>query len=333
MPPCSTSHQLSHRGSVTSSLQHRDPGETETRENTREAVKWTEHQQFKLLKVQEVPDHHKEISIFGGYRQRLEYKDCLWSIFRLHNETVNIWTHLIGFLIFFSLMVRDALWRQEHIRDVTDLAASLLQLVTYQACMLSSSMFHTMSCHDSRTTWQRIDHASILIALYGTYVRVIVNNFDCFPQHKAVHLVTVTALFGSVLYLKTKTSSGSRVSLPLFLFMALYSVAPFAHWVSLSHLQTNTNVTDTMLWWMVFPYLVAGAGVIFYISHFPEVSCCSGKFDIYGSSHQIWHVLIFSGMAAWYWLCCWVSTTRPLDCIMSELNINSNISLIQESNF
>lgn len=50
-----------------------------------------------------------------------------------------------------------------------------------------------------------------------------------------------------------------------------------------------------MLWWMVFPYLVAGIGVIFYVSHFPEVSCCSGKFDIYGASHQIWHVLIFSG--------------------------------------
>ena len=103
-----------------------------------------------------------------------------------------------------------------------------------------------------------------------------------------------------------------------------------------------------MLWWMVFPYLVAGVGVIFYISHFPEVSCCSGKFDIYGSSHQIWHILIFSGeakdacyfflmslltgMASWYWLSCWVSTTRPLNCIMSELNSNSNISLIQESN-
>ena len=90
MPPCSTTHQLTHRGSVTL----RDPGED---------VRRTQHQQFKLLKVQEVPDHHKEISISGGYRQRLEYKDCLWSIFRLHNETVNIWTHLIGFLIFFSL--------------------------------------------------------------------------------------------------------------------------------------------------------------------------------------------------------------------------------------
>ena len=148
MPPCSNSHQLSHRGSVTLSLQHRDPGETVTRENTSEAAKWIEHQQFKLLKVQEVPDHHKEISIFGGYRQRLEYKDCLWSIFKLHNETVNIWTHLIGFLIFFLLMVRDALWGQEHIRDVTDLAASLLQLITYQVWIWGSDvLFHHNDHH------------------------------------------------------------------------------------------------------------------------------------------------------------------------------------------
>ena len=36
-------------------------------------------------------------------------------------------------------------------------------------------------------------------------------------------------------------------------------------------------------------------------------------------------------MASWYWLSCWVSTTRPLTCIMSEFNINSNGSFIQES--
>ena len=128
MPPCSTSHQLTHRGTVTATIKHRDTGDTVNRDD----VKRTENEEFKLLKVQEVPDHHKEISISDGYRQRLEYKDCLWSIFKIHNETVNIWTHLLGFLIFFSLMLRDALWDQEHIRDVTDLAANLLQLITYQ---------------------------------------------------------------------------------------------------------------------------------------------------------------------------------------------------------
>ena len=132
MPPCSTTHQLSHHGTVTATLQHRDTGEAITRSNTRDDVKKTNNGEFKLLKVQEVPDHHKEISIWGGYRQRLEYKDCFLSIFKIHNETVNIWTHLLGFLIFFSLMLRDALWAQDHIRNVTDLAANLLQLITYQ---------------------------------------------------------------------------------------------------------------------------------------------------------------------------------------------------------
>ena len=89
-------------------------------------------QPFQLLSVQQVPNHHKKISIYSGYRKRLEYQDCLKSIFKLHNETVNIWTHLLGFLIFFVLMVKDLVWRQDHIRDSTDYTATVIQLLTYQ---------------------------------------------------------------------------------------------------------------------------------------------------------------------------------------------------------
>ena len=47
-----------------------------------------------------------------------------------------------------------------------------------------------------------------------------------------------------------------------------------------------------MLWWLSTPYWLAGLGLVFYVSHFPEVKVV---FDILGSSHQIWHVLIFLG--------------------------------------
>ena len=50
-----------------------------------------------------------------------------------------------------------------------------------------------------------------------------------------------------------------------------------------------------MLWWMLFPYIVAGVGVLFYVTHFPEIKVPTGVFDIFGHSHQIWHVFIFSG--------------------------------------
>jgi len=42
--------------------------------------------------------------IFYGYRINHTIKDCLFSIFKLHNETMNIWTHLLPFLFFFSLL-------------------------------------------------------------------------------------------------------------------------------------------------------------------------------------------------------------------------------------
>ena len=110
--------------------------------------------------------------------------------------------------------------------------------------MLSSSLFHTMSCHTTRPLWQKLDHVSILVALYGTYVRVIINNFTCFPHYQNIHLAVVTLLFGSVISLKY--SGATKVSLPLFLSLALYSIAPFLHWVQLSHFIENTNVTNTV---------------------------------------------------------------------------------------
>ena len=37
--------------------------------------------------------------ISSGYRQQLTFYDALRSIFQLHNETWNVWTHLLGFLL------------------------------------------------------------------------------------------------------------------------------------------------------------------------------------------------------------------------------------------
>ena len=89
-----------------------------------------------LLTVEEVPDFLKEISITSGYRACTGYHGCIKSIFKLHNETVNIWTHLLGFVFFFCLMVRDMVWTQEHIRDQADYNATVLQLVTYQVNLI-----------------------------------------------------------------------------------------------------------------------------------------------------------------------------------------------------
>ena len=158
--------------------------------------------------------------------------------------------------------------------------------------MLSSSLYHTMSCNSSSLSWLSLDQSSILLALYGTSVKVIVNNFYCFPHQKNLHLFIVTGLFVSALFLKVRalvTGLVSRVTSLVFLFLAIHSLVIMAHWIHLAQHMAHSDVL-----WMCIPYILGGVGVFFYLSRIPESICCS-EFDICGASHQIWHVFIFAG--------------------------------------
>jgi hypothetical protein len=47
--------------------------------------------------------------IINGYRINHSLNDCLKSVFKLHNETFNIWTHLFPFFIFLSLFIYNVI--------------------------------------------------------------------------------------------------------------------------------------------------------------------------------------------------------------------------------
>ncbi|CAG8665824.1 1969_t:CDS:2, partial [Paraglomus occultum] len=58
----------------------------------------------RLLSFDELPKEWQENPyIRSGYRFLTTKRACLQSIFYLHNETCNIWTHLIGFIFFLCL--------------------------------------------------------------------------------------------------------------------------------------------------------------------------------------------------------------------------------------
>lgn len=58
------------------------------------------------LSFDELPDYLKKNEfITRHYRGTMGIRESLWSVFGYHNETGNIWTHLIGFLLFGMLTV------------------------------------------------------------------------------------------------------------------------------------------------------------------------------------------------------------------------------------
>ncbi|KAJ9163054.1 hypothetical protein P3X46_022769 [Hevea brasiliensis] len=58
----------------------------------------------------ELPEYMKDNEfILSYYRVSWPLKEALFSIFRWHNETLNVWTHLIGFLLFLGLTIANVM--------------------------------------------------------------------------------------------------------------------------------------------------------------------------------------------------------------------------------
>jgi len=294
-----------------------------------------------LLKDSEAPLYMREESITSGYRKKLSYSACVVSYFFLHNETFNIWSHFIGFVIFFYLWIL-ALFYPPPTASTLDMAPITLQLMTYQICMISSALFHTFSCHSEKThrSWQATDHFGIIWAMFGTYVPFLCQAFDCHFEYKIFHLAVVCIMVALVLssqYSKTlarftmkdstKCPKSGGLQLYITLIVACYFLVPLCHWIWLYGGLQNKLVLRK-LQEVIVPWGFGAFGFIFYLSRYPEkLWRKSGIFDIFGASHQVWHVMIFLGMFFWYYQTYAIAVSsndhheRESGCVLEEPNI------------
>uniref|UniRef100_A0A8I3NXH7 Progestin and adipoQ receptor family member 3 n=1 Tax=Canis lupus familiaris TaxID=9615 RepID=A0A8I3NXH7_CANLF len=139
---------------------------------------------IRLYTYEQIPVSLKDNPyITDGYRAYLPSRLCIKSLFILSNETVNIWSHLLGFFLFFTLGIYDmtsVLPSASASRE--DFVICSICLFCFQVCMLCSVGYHLFSCHRSEKTcrrWMALDYAGISIGILGCYVSGVFYAFYC----------------------------------------------------------------------------------------------------------------------------------------------------------
>jgi len=261
-----------------------------------------------LLTWDEIEDWQRDNEyIITGYR-RLQYnwKGCFRSVFSyLHNETVNIHSHLWGGLLFVYIFcafhpayvsAHDALtWK--------DTAVVTIFLLSAISCMFGSSLYHTSECHSKEvsTRCHALDYSGIVVLIVGSFFPSIYYGFFCDPHLQTLYLagIAVMGIGAASIVLNPEyakpTHRAARTT--VFIALGLSAVAPIGH-LLLSH-SVEELMLDVGFGWLVLSGATYIFGAVMYAKRVPE-KWAPGKFDIWGSSHQIFHFCVVLAALAHY---------------------------------
>lgn len=183
------------------SLRQRRPSVSETISSTltqattaaKSALSSTLHLHWDDLEPWRRDNHY----IQTGYRHTSNsYLTSLHSLLYIHNETVNIYTHLIGAIFFITISY--LLFSLIHPRYDTASASDLIVFACFfagaAACLGMSATYHTLSNHSPAVAkWgNKLDYTGIVFLIVGSYVPALWYGFYCMEGKLAVYLSAVS---------------------------------------------------------------------------------------------------------------------------------------------
>ena len=150
-----------------------------------------------LLSYNHIPKWYQENPfIFHGYRlvtnsARASFASWLY----LHNETVNIYSHLLPGILF--LIAESVMYQYIHARypnaATSDYVVFAFFLLTVVICLGVSAMYHTFTNHSAHVSdiWLRLDFVGIIILVLGGFVSGIFMVFYCEPGLQMIYWAMV----------------------------------------------------------------------------------------------------------------------------------------------
>ncbi|KAG6116896.1 hypothetical protein E4U14_008270 [Claviceps sp. LM454 group G7] len=245
--------------------------------------------------------------IHSGYRDmRASYLHAFQSLFYLHNESVNIWSHLVGALVAVSCAayvyyVIHPRYEEATSSDVFVFACFFTGAIL---CLGMSATYHALSDHSQAVAkWgNKLDYTGIVALIVGSYVPPMYYGFFCRPVLMSTYLYLICMLgagCGVVSWVERfRTPKWRPYRASMFIGLGLSGVVPVIHGVTIygySGLEHRMSISLVIAQGAM--YII---GAVLYAMRWPERSS-PGSFDIWGSSHQIFHMFVLLAAATHFY--------------------------------
>ncbi|KAK9465217.1 hemolysin-III related-domain-containing protein [Lipomyces arxii] len=255
----------------------------------------------RLITYEELPLQWRENPyIYRGYRFCANYTECLVSMGKIHNETCNIWTHGLGFI----MMLCVALYcypASSTFQDMTkwDKVVFAVFLIAALKCLLTSTIWHTFNSIGILTHKQRfacVDYTGISILIACSILTTQYTSFYCQPGWRTIYMTSTSfaGLAGAAFAWHSEFDKPSNRWLRITIFVGLAA----SGMLSMLHVSLSRGFMTTMSFYfpIVYSLLCYIVGVVLYGLLFPERYFPGTIFDWIGMSHNLWHLAVLGGI-------------------------------------
>ncbi|KYQ96643.1 putative basic-leucine zipper transcription factor [Tieghemostelium lacteum] len=249
--------------------------------------------------------------IQSGFREHTNgsFWNCTKSIFQLHNDTFNIWTHLLGALYYLCFIINWLLLENtdtnNNINNNNNTSSNnstlpkiylFYYLLSCFFCFTASTIYHTYRSHSIQVFKRTLmfDVSAIALVILAAVNLILNAELQCYPTVRRLYLFSFLFLIFLAIYMLPIMMRNKKYTMRTAIFstLALQGLASHLLKIYLNQSISENDLKVTVL--LLLSYTLFGMGLTIRRLQIPE-KLQSHTFDIYLSSHQIFHVLVLLG--------------------------------------
>ncbi|KAJ3441407.1 adiponectin receptor protein [Anaeramoeba flamelloides] len=238
---------------------------------------------------------HTNPYLLYGYRNKYSKNESIVSIFQLHNETINIWSHFFCFVltILFNLRVY---FSNEYFQYLT-FSEKMVYALFMLGCLCgygNSTLLHVFDCISVTTSkfLLKVDLTGIVLMIVTGFHSFIYFIYFEFPTIRNIYMLMPVVLISILMFL-TWVPQGFLVKfrwLRTVLITLLFGsgIIPSFHLLFL----IPSPIRWSIFFSLALMFAVMTLGGLCYAFFLPERWIKIPIIYIFGHSHQWWHFLV-----------------------------------------